>query len=115
MECPICDKEMILAQATNFGSSYYYCRECKKELAEMSPSSPKAEPTVCKHSFSDSTLDCNKCGKSWYSMNTVGFWGGPPVDLNVRDCQHSIVHYIYHGVGSPLLTKKCTSCGATVL
>lgn len=50
MECPICDTEMILALATNFGSSYYYCRSCKKELAEMSPFSPKAEPLVCKHS-----------------------------------------------------------------
>jgi len=111
MECPICDKEMILARATNFGSSYYYCRSCKKELAEMSPSSPKVEPKVCKHSFSDSSLDCTKCGKNGYSMSSgtvVRFTNSPAPGT----CNHDNVYYVYHGATSPLLSRVCAHCGA---
>lgn len=35
MNCPICDVEMVLARATDFGPQYFYCRTCKKELREM--------------------------------------------------------------------------------
>lgn len=37
MNCPVCSNEMILAQATDFGTPYHYCRTCKKELAELQP------------------------------------------------------------------------------
>ncbi len=40
--CPQCSMEMIMAQATNFGEKYPYCRACKKELAEMGVNSSLA-------------------------------------------------------------------------
>lgn len=35
MNCPQCQKSMVLRQATKFGDEYYYCRNCKCELGEM--------------------------------------------------------------------------------
>lgn len=35
MNCPNCAAVMVTARATDFGSEYFYCRTCKKELCEM--------------------------------------------------------------------------------
>lgn len=35
MNCPNCKTGMVQAKATNFGDDYWYCRPCKKELAEI--------------------------------------------------------------------------------
>ncbi len=35
MNCPDCATQMILTRASNFGDDYWYCRNCKKELAEI--------------------------------------------------------------------------------
>lgn len=35
MNCPQCSDDMILTRATDFGSEYFYCRACKKELSEL--------------------------------------------------------------------------------
>ena len=35
MNCPNCAAVMVTARATAFGSEYFYCRVCKKELSEM--------------------------------------------------------------------------------
>lgn len=35
MNCPKCNEQMVTARASSFGSEYYYCRGCKKELAEL--------------------------------------------------------------------------------
>jgi hypothetical protein len=35
MNCPTCSTPMIIAQATQFGEKYDYCKYCKKELKEM--------------------------------------------------------------------------------
>lgn len=37
MQCPTCGTAMVKARATNFGEEYDYCRVCKKEITEMSP------------------------------------------------------------------------------
>lgn len=51
MNCPQCKNDMILAQATNFGDKYHYCRSCKKELKEMRwelPNKISFTPTLAK-------------------------------------------------------------------
>lgn len=35
MKCLQCPNDMIQTRATNLGDDYWYCRTCKKELAEM--------------------------------------------------------------------------------
>lgn len=46
MNCPQCENEMIRTQATNFGDKYWYCRACKKELAELQPKTKKSVPNI---------------------------------------------------------------------
>jgi hypothetical protein len=46
VNCPICASEMVLAQATDFGDQYHYCRNCKKELSEMTAVQAPTRHTV---------------------------------------------------------------------
>lgn len=47
MNCPHCSDMMVEARASQFGEEYFYCRTCKKELAEiLVPESPKTGVTL---------------------------------------------------------------------
>lgn len=108
MNCPQCSNEMIKAKATDFGKEYFYCRTCKKELAEMSPKMEKVKPvTKCAHDFYSDTLLCRKCGDSaWDQMALTPT--GTTVASAIVPCPH--LYWIMQADG----TKHCIDCGGAV-
>lgn len=65
MNCPQCSQDMIQAVATNFGTPYWYCRGCKKELAElMVLEVAPVKTTYCAHVWAPNEDKCTGCGIS---------------------------------------------------
>jgi hypothetical protein len=125
MNCPNCSVAMILTLATNFGQDYYYCRDCKKELAELMTLEPKpsAMAEVCPHHNWDFDSDsCRTCGTTSLQLlakaqsipSTPGaiYWmfNSPSMPchnlLSVPGTMHGLPTNPSHG-------QKCT-CGAYV-
>lgn len=61
MKCPACSNEMIDAQATAFGETYKYCRNCKKELNELAPPVEASRPLDYSHVSVNQRPVCGRC------------------------------------------------------
>lgn len=106
MTCPICFDDMVVAQATNFGAEYHYCRTCKKELSEL---------VVLEQKPKDSDL-CSTCGLDY---KTIGHdLSKVPYECNnePRNTGTYIKPSRYCGPGNhrwDYTTNTCNICGVS--
>jgi len=73
---------MVKAQATEFGETYHYCRQCKKELSEIFVAREVAledPPTYPKHQFKD-YVTMNPPAEKWKVVEL------PPWNTTPKPC-----------------------------
>ena len=124
MNCPKCSTqerpvEMILTRATNHGDDYYFCRICKKELAEIQAAMAASERLIedghaGRHLTEEERQRIAVGATARHSSRPRGYVPGTPQTLAVKrklqsdddfvDHVHSVVR-----VGQELFAKDPTS------
>lgn len=95
MNCPNCAAVMVTARATDFGSEYFYCRACKKELCEMVTLEARVQEP---ESFSDAFKG--------YFRSSVG-----STTSNVGNITYDPTPITFGGIGSYRGSKFTQQCG----
>ncbi len=108
MNCPNCAAVMVNAKATDFGSEYFYCRVCKKELSEM----VVLETPAVEDLASAFEMFVSHAGTATGRLDWAGFWSptstpGYGVEYGTRAC------YTTHRGGTSTPTHVFDSAAAT--
>lgn len=89
MNCPQCMNGMVEAQASLAGGKYWYCRTCKKELAEMQGMTPKAvafDTETCLQAYQPSAQGFTAPKLGRYSVRgTIARSSGPTFPDCIED------------------------------